>query len=342
VSRDEAYRALLEVVNRGIEGVDVASALGGAAAREEAPAGAAGEGRGGTGTRLFITGVPRSGTTLLYQLLCASGALGWVSNVAARFYRNPAFGAGVQELLRPLLPDPVPVFTSEYGRTGSWAAPHEFGFYWSRHLPFHDSHQPTAEELEEVDWTEMDTELAGLSAVLGRPLVFKNNILACVTPALGVHLPDSLFLELRRDPADVAHSILRARRAEAGGESAWWSTRVRGWRALQERLPVEQIVEQMARIDAAHDRARSALGATRWRAVSYEELCRDPRGTVGAALSWAGTLGGAELERLPARFEPSRPRPEPALAGLAALLAERGVRQGERRADEGPPEPRSG
>jgi hypothetical protein len=76
--------------------------------------------------------------------------------------------------------------------------------------------------------------------------------------------------------------------------------------------------------------------------VSYEELCRDPRGTVGAALSWAGTLGGAELERLPERFEPSRPRPEPALAGLAALLAERGVRQGEGRADEGRPGPPSG
>jgi len=59
---------------------------------------------------------------------------------------------------------------------------------------------------------------------------------------------------------------------------------------------------------------------------------------VGAALAWAG-VGGVdgvgELERLPERFEPSRPGPEPALAGLAALLAERGVRQGERRADEG-------
>lgn len=337
MSRDEEYRALLEAMNRAIEGVDLASALGEAAAREEA----AGEGRGGTGRRLFVTGVPRSGTTLLYQLLCASGALGWVSNVAARFYHNPAFGAGVQELLQPLLPDPVPVFTSEYGRTGSWAAPHEFGFYWSRHLPFHDSHDPTAEELEEVDWTEMESELAGLSAVLGAPLVLKNNILACVTPALGAHLTDSLFLELRRDPADVAHSILRARRVEVGGESAWWSTRVRGWRVLQERPPVEQIVEQIARIDAAHDRARAAVGASRWRVVSYEELCRDPRGTVGAALAWAGVDGGVEPERLPERFEPSRPRPEPALAGLAGLLVERGVRQGDRRADEGRPEPPS-
>lgn len=342
MSRDEAYRALLEAVNRGIEGLDVASALGEAAAPEVAPAGAEEEGRGETATRLFVTGVPRSGTTLLYQLLCASGALGWVSNVAARFYRNPAFGAGVQELLRPLLADPVPVFTSEYGRTGSWAAPHEFGFYWSRHLPFDDSHEPTAEELEEVDWTEVERELAGLSGVLGRPLVFKNNILACVTPALGAHLPGALFLELRRDPADVAHSILRARRVEVGGESAWWSTRVRGWRALQERPPVEQIVEQIARIDAAHDRARAALGATRWRVVSYEELCRDPRGTVGAALAWAGVDGVGELERLPERFEPSRPRPEPALASLAGLLAERGVRQGERRADEGRPGPPAG
>jgi hypothetical protein len=163
------YGRLLGAINEGIEDIAL-------------PPGSVGE----TGPRLFVTGIPRSGTTLAYQLLCATGGLGFVSNLVARFYRNPAFGAGVQRLISPLLPRGPTEFRSEYGRTAAWFEPHEFGYYWEQHLPFQESHQPDDQELASVAWTTVDEQIGSLQAVMqGVPLVFKNNILGCVNAALG-------------------------------------------------------------------------------------------------------------------------------------------------------------
>lgn len=324
MSDADRYRTLLEALNRGVEGVDVPP-------REEAAPGegAEGRGRGRPGPTLFVTGAPRSGTTLLYQLLCATGVLGYVSNVVARFYRNPAFGAGVQELLRPLLPREPMRYESEYGRTGAWHEPHEFGFFWARHLPFEESHEPPGEELEAVGWSVLDAELAALARALGRPLVLKNNILACVTPALARNLPGSVFVEVRRDPVDVAHSVLRAREEEAGAPRSWWSTRVRDWRGLEARPPAEQIVAQIAAVDAAHEGARREAGEERWMVVRYAQVCADPRGVAGRILERFGLPSVPDAGRLPEGFRPSVAErgSAPELADLERLLAERGVRR---------------
>jgi len=80
------HEKLLDAVNSGVAALELPSADAG----RDLPV-------------LFVTGVPRSGTTLAYQVLCASGVFGFATNLIARFYRNPAFGAAVEELLRPLL-----------------------------------------------------------------------------------------------------------------------------------------------------------------------------------------------------------------------------------------------
>ena len=48
---------------------------------------------------VFVVGVPRSGTTLTYQVLAATGAFAYPSNVVARFWRRPGHGVRVQRLL---------------------------------------------------------------------------------------------------------------------------------------------------------------------------------------------------------------------------------------------------
>ena len=310
-SSTDGYRDLLEAVNRGIEGVAL-------------PAVEAEPGDGsGFSTRLFVTGVPRTGTTLLMQLLAASGAVAYVSNFVARFYRNPTFGAALQELAAPLLPARQARFRSDYGRTRRWHQPHEFGFFWEHHLPFGDDHDPSPTALETVDWAALREALDGLAHRLGGPLALKNNLLACVTPALGRHLPGSVFVELRRDPEAVAHSLLRARREEAGGAGRWWSTRPAGWARLEsQQPPVRQIAWQIAALDAAHARARHRVGEDRWVRLAYDDLCADPRAAV-AGLAERFHLDPPDLDALPEAFPPSRvEEPDPLLQELGPALEE--------------------
>jgi len=288
------YRSLLEALNRGVEGVALPAT--GAETRDGAA----------PSTRLFVTGVPRTGSTLLMQLLAASGSVAYVSNLVARFYRNPAFGAALQELVAPLLPAREARFRSEYGRTRRWHQPHEFGFFWEHHLRFDHDHDPSAAALETVDWEALCQALDGLAHRLGGPLAMKNNLLACITPALGRHIPGSVFVELRRDPQAVAHSLLRARREEAGGPHGWWSTRPAGWARLEaEQPPVRQIAWQIAALDAAHAQARRGVGDDRWTQIAYDDLCADPRGTV-AWLAERFHLDPPDLDALPEAFRPSR------------------------------------
>ena len=48
---------------------------------------------------LLIVGNPRSGTTLLYQWLAATGLFAYPSNIMSRFYRAPYIGGLLHKIL---------------------------------------------------------------------------------------------------------------------------------------------------------------------------------------------------------------------------------------------------
>ena len=82
---------------------------------------------------IFIVGLPRSGSTLLVQLLIAKLRLGYATNLMARFWGRPAFGVALN---RALSTDPgaISVSDSVYGQTQGYEGHHEFGWLASRTL----------------------------------------------------------------------------------------------------------------------------------------------------------------------------------------------------------------
>ena len=75
-----------------------------------------------------IVGLPRSGTTVLYQLMAHTRCVGYPSNLMALFWKTPTVGATIQKHLaqhRPTLS-----ITSVAGRTREPMDPHEFGYFW--------------------------------------------------------------------------------------------------------------------------------------------------------------------------------------------------------------------
>lgn len=252
---------------------------------------------------VFLVGVPRSGSTLLYQLLCQTHAFGYCSNLIARFYRNPAFGARVQKMLAPLLEREEIEFNSEFGRTERWHEPHEFGYFWEHHLPFEEHHDPSADELKQVDWTRLVTTIAEFQREFAKPLVFKNLLLSFVASHLSTSIPESRFVHVTRAPLDVSDSLYRARLAELGAANEWFSIRPRCYAEWSDCTPIAQIAKQIRSVHVSLNDTRDNLAASRWLEVSYHDICESPRLVVKRVLRFAGIEGPLNLDALPSQFE---------------------------------------
>lgn len=265
-----------------------------------------------TAPLLIVAGLPRSGTTLVYQLLAATGAFVYPSNVVARFYRRPVAGWRVERLLEPLLPAREPSLASRAGRTEAWHGAHELGYFWHAHLPFERNHEPPAEALASWDHRPMARELAALQSEDGRPLVVKNPVLGYVLGTLLARIPEARIAWVERAPLAVACSIYRTRLAEVGDARRWWSVRPAGVEALADRSPEEQIAFQIRSLLDARERARAGHG-DRWLDLEYRAVCRDPGAAVGRAAALAG------ITAPPVPVAP----PEPAGLGVDAEVRER-------------------
>lgn len=260
---------------------------------------------------VFVVGPPRAGTTLLHQCLAATGGFGYVSNAVARFHQAPWIGVRIQRALAPVLGEGAPRFRSRAGHTEGWDGPHEFGYFWERHFPFADHHEPAPAELAAVG-ERLTTELGWIEQAHGKPLLFKNVILDFVIGALADALPTARFVCARRPWIDVAASILRLRREFYGTEDAWFSVRPRRAAALASRPPAEQIAAQLADVARALSLGRERLGA-RWRDVDYADLCARPRAVIGGLLNAWGVEGG-DATRMPERFDAAAPAHDERLA----------------------------
>ena len=87
---------------------------------------------------IFIVGAPRSGTTLVSQVLAFAFDLGYINNISATYWNAPAFGVlyGNKLVKRREFSG-----KSDYGRTAHLSEPHEFGAFWRNKLKYRDLKQ---------------------------------------------------------------------------------------------------------------------------------------------------------------------------------------------------------
>lgn len=241
---------------------------------------------------VLIQGVPRSGTTVLYQLLSRTGGFTYPTNLVARFYRNPGLGWMIQGLVEPFLSHQDLPLQSRAGLTEGWWQPHEFGYFWRHHLGIHDHHEPDAPDL-----AELVVRLAQLEHAGGRPLLLKNGILSYSTPVLEAALPTLKVIRLTRDPVEVADSILRMRERYTGDAANWWSVRPADISSVEHASPEAQVAFQVRHCRDALDVIEPIVD------VDYAGLCADPRGTLGTIADAIGIR--LDLDGVPEQLTPS-------------------------------------
>lgn len=230
---------------------------------------------------IFIFGLPRSGTTLTYQLVTNSLNVGFINNLMARFWLAPVSGIMLSRSIFGDTKDDT--FVSDYGKSVQIYGPHEFAYFW------HDCLKITSIEdmldfsgyKESVDWENLHTVLLNMQqAFSGKPMVFKTNYVANFLEQFAETFKKSLFIYIKRDSLDVACSILEARKKYFGRTEEWWATYPENYDELKELPPYEQIVEQVLSLEKTYHDKIKQIDPERAIEISYEALCADPRSFI--------------------------------------------------------------
>jgi hypothetical protein len=250
----------------------------------------------------FIIGDHRSGTTLLYQMLAATGAFTFVSayhvirrdQLAGDVARGEVrqMRAAVDDLLRRQgLVDRV-----IDGVKVSASLPEEYGFV------IDDGPRPQLRAATLPRFWEF-CRLVQASGE-GRPLLLKNPWDSMQFMTLKAVVPDARFIFLHREPTAIVSSQLRAIRSMLAARNDYaaliapWYARLfqspvrlaacRGLFSARLGLGVRIVERHVARVCSYFVRRSGAVPADAALNVRYEDLCADPTGTIASVLSFVG------------------------------------------------------
>ena len=255
---------------------------------------------------LFIIGAPRSGTTLLAQLLASCGGFSYVSNFSARFWLAPYFGMTMEKIfgLRDERPDCS--YRSIFGVTRELIGPHEFGYFWRHWFRYGECHKLTPQQLTQTDTKGLLKEIAAMESVYRLPLFFKNLVCGLQAGYLADNLPSSVFAVCKRDPLYNMQSLLLAREEVTGDRNVWFSLRPKEYQFLKTLSPYEQVAGQV--YYTLKDIEKNIYGRIRERIleISYEDICKNPRKMVQGLARFVSNFGypvRVNLEAVPKDFK---------------------------------------
>ncbi len=278
---------------------------------------------------VFVVGLPRSGTTLLSQVLAYSLDVGYVSNFAARFWLAPVHGLRLNRIV--LGTDRPATFESDYARTSDPRDIHEFGYFW-RHWLRKESFADVVHSAElegTIDWDGLRRTLANLQRELGKPFVGKNMLGAYHMPKLSSVLGPVLWVLVERDPLDAAVSILDARCRHYADPRVWWSYVPLEYDKLAGLDEWGQVAGQVHYLSRLYERELNGLGESAIR-VRYEALCAEPSSVLREVSARAERLFGrpiptvSEPAAFPVRSYDDRTADKARFAELLAALADEG------------------
>ena len=262
---------------------------------------------------LFIVGAPRSGTTLLYQLIASTGQFGYINNLLAGSWEFPV--VTVSLLLRnyPLYDFKLFTADSEFGATKHPLAPHEFGYFWRRWLPIRHSGEELVESIIESKENAgvFRRCLGALEDVMQKPLVFKNLRVVSFIERISEILPMALFLWISRDSLFNAQSILIWKRVKWGGGTKWGPIRSPIYYSLIRELDeYEQAVAEVYYAGRVIKSSLAKIHRSRYFSLNYEELCLRPHEIVKKVLKFVHSKDTrvnpeVELSHIPCAFRVS-------------------------------------
>ena len=251
---------------------------------------------------IFILGPPRCGSTLLYQILTSSIDIGYPSNRHHTFYGAPGFA---EKYLISRGDYKNTTYRSHFGRTQQPDEPSEFSDWWYRFFP---KEPGILNGIIDANSRTFRKSVKNLAASFQRPVLYKNLYAVGRIHPLLKALPEALFLVVRRDEIDTAHSILEARMLTLGNYESWFSFKPPNFDQISRLPPHQQVILQIRsiyrEIESVLYNTETHHPSDRVFEVHYKDYCDNPLKTVDEFMKFIA-LKGFHLKRtrsLPEKF----------------------------------------
>ena len=234
---------------------------------------------------VFIIGPPRSGTTVLYQLLCKHFNFGYTNNFVADWYNIPITATRLYNIFSSQTSSIE--LTSNFGKSSNLYGPNEFGKFWYRW--FSKTHE--LKDNYPLIENKLRLEIAGLTKIHQKPMLFKNVINSMRINVLSQIFDNSIFIVLNRENLDIAQSILNARIELYNNKNHSWSVITSALQTNPEIPYYKQIVHQIRGVTSNINLARKNIGDNKFIFVDYKELCNNTDQVLKSIHSQLNTRG---------------------------------------------------
>jgi hypothetical protein len=244
---------------------------------------------------VLIVGSSRAGTTFVYQALARYLPVTYFTNLSALFPRAPLTAS---RLFQRGFPSARVSFHSYYGNTAGLAGPNDGFHVWNRWLGTDRYRAP--QTLAEDAIAGMRQFFAAWTETFGRPLLNKNNRNADCVALLGRILPEAFFVVVRRDPVNVAQSLLIARQHIQGDKRRKWGVRSLDQEVATDPLGyVDSVCRQIVEIERKLGEDCRTLPAARFIDVQYEHFCENPADPIAEISSriWGAPIDTTIVRR---------------------------------------------
>ena len=237
----------------------------------------------GSNLQLLVVGLPRSGTTLVSQLLAQHLDVSYFPNISAMFPDAPIWAT--QRYLGQF-DRPPRSNKSFFGSTVGLGGINDGFHIWNRWLGdnrYCIDHIPNEEEA-----IELADFFACWGATFQKPFLNKNNRNVDGIGLLSQLLPNSFFVVVQRDLVLNVQSLLAARKFVQGRDSI-------GWGLYSDRCDpgsdaIESTCQQVAIGLHRMKEQLSKLERGRYVEVSYEQLCASPESAVSGIAEFVPCL----------------------------------------------------
>lgn len=264
---------------------------------------------------IFIVGPPRTGSTILFQMLLNAYRFRFFTNLHSLFFRTPALVEAAVGGLRDRFYRPRN--ESMYGYTKGLLSPSEAGPLFRHWFGDDEWDRDSSSRLAPSHVDRIRRTMAVLTRQGQWPFLSKNLQNSLRLRTIDQVFPEACFIRIARDPYDTCASLLEMRKKLTGSISAWASIKPPTFRKLGDLSPYAQVARQVLDTERYIDRFFDDRENPCFN-VNYAELLSDPRRVVEACVEWLGSRSGhplavrhaAALAGLERQVVPPRQNPE--------------------------------
>jgi len=246
---------------------------------------------------LFVVGLPRSGTTLAYELIVQAFEVCYFSRIYNYTYGLPNL---TTRFVSPLIRYPSARYQSDYGKIPGFLAPAENYNFWKKAFPERPilGHHVPAESLGVEVIAEINSSVASIEAIGRRPYVFKNVYFAVSIDSLLAAFDNGRVLVITRNIPAIVASLYRKRKMLQHKRN-WWSIRPPFSEEIMAKPLIEQVTYQCIRSKQIMEAAIAQADPSRIMVADYEEICNQPQHFVARVEKW---LEGSFRKRMNANI----------------------------------------